>query len=350
MWLADDGKPPIHLDHLTPQLASQVTQIWAVRIDTFRTTQQVLRSLPSPEEPDFDPPLHPSPDKRARLEQEHNQLHFANITNFGKQVLDWYWSRHSEVHILVEPHLDPQKHQQTCQYFTVRGRTAFGTPAQPNADNTGTHGGILILGDPSCGLTPLEAFTLQGCGYQAFLWQATECTVLVAGVYLKTGENIQTDTNATIISRLLALVEATAHPFILLGDWQNSPSSFTSTVLPSEVLAPDQSLLSGSVIDYGLVHNSLASTTALTTEWGIPWRPHALLTMHLNLEAATKNTGKSSISHPPTSPKHMSSSSTATRQMPHPSNGLTGSLAPSSTCSRNTRGRLRDGEQHSRWS
>ena len=47
------------------------------------------------------------------------------------------------------------------------------------------------------------------------------------------------------MSRLLALVEATAHPFILLRDWQNSPSSFTSTVLPSkfhfEVLAPDHS-------------------------------------------------------------------------------------------------------------
>ena len=148
------------------------------------------------------------------------------------------------------------------------------------------------MGDPSCGLTPLENYSLQGCGYQAFLWQATDCTILVAGVYLKTGENIQTDTNATIISRLLALVEATAHPYILLGDWQNSPSSFTSTVLPSkfhfEVLAPDHSLLSGNVIDYGLVHQSLASTTAITTEWGIPWRPHALLTLHLNLKAATK--------------------------------------------------------------
>ena len=35
MWIADDGKPPTHLEHLTPQLASQVTQVWAVHIDTF---------------------------------------------------------------------------------------------------------------------------------------------------------------------------------------------------------------------------------------------------------------------------------------------------------------------------
>ena len=284
MWIADDGKPPIHLEHLTPQLASQVTQVWAVHIDTFRSTQQALRSLPPPEEPDFDPPLHPSPEKKARLEQRHNNLHFANVTHFGRQVLDWYWSRQSEVYVLVETHLDPQQHQQTCQYFSIRGRTAFGTPAQANESNTGTHGGILVLADPSCGLTPLESYTNQGCGFQAFLWQATECTILVAGTYMKTGETLQSDVNATILARLLALAQATNHPFVLLGDWQNSPGSITSTVSPPkfhfEVLSPDASLLSGNVIDYALIHTRLASTTSLTTEWAIFWRPHALISYH----------------------------------------------------------------------
>ena len=110
--------------------------------------------------------------------------------------------------------------------------------------------------------------------------------------YLKTGEGIQSDTNATIIAKLLALVEATKHPYILLGDWQNKAGSFTSTVLPSkfhfDIKAPDHSLLSGNVIDYALLHNTLASTTALTSDWAVPWRPHALLTLQLNIEAATK--------------------------------------------------------------
>ena len=88
------------------------------------------------------------------------------------------------MYIFVETHLDPQKRQQTCQYFTIRGRTAFGAPAQANEDNTGTHGGILVLGDQACGLTPLESYTCHGSGYQAFLWQATDCTILIAGVYL----------------------------------------------------------------------------------------------------------------------------------------------------------------------
>ena len=84
MWLADDGQVPTHLPNLTPSLASQITQVWAVSI---KTPQQVLHDLPPPEEPDYEPPLHPSPNKRARLEQDHNVLHFGNVTNFGRQVL-----------------------------------------------------------------------------------------------------------------------------------------------------------------------------------------------------------------------------------------------------------------------
>ena len=292
MWLADDGRVPTHLPRLTPQLASQVVQIWAVHIDTFTTTQQIIQRLPPPAEPDFDPPLHPSPEKKPRLEQAHCRLHYANVTNFGRQVIDWYWTRTSEPYIFVETHLDPQQHEQTCQYYTVRGRTAFGTPAWPNSDNSGNHGGILILGDQSSCLTPVESFTLQGCGYQAFLWQATELTVLIAGIYLRTNEGIQSETNATIISKLLALLQATTHPYILIGDWQNKPSTISSTVLPSkfhfDILAPDVSMLSGNVIDFSLIHTSLSGTTALTTEWAVPWRPHALLTLHLDIDAATK--------------------------------------------------------------
>ena len=63
-------------------------------------------------------------------------------------------------------------------------------------------------------------------------------------------------------------------------------------MLPSkfhfDIKAPDHSILSGNVIDYALLHNTLASTTALTSDWAVPWRPHALLTLQLNIEAATK--------------------------------------------------------------
>ena len=292
MWIADDGKVPTHLPNLTPSLASQITQVWAVNMDCFKTPQQVLHGLPPPEEPDYEPPLHPSPVKRARLEQDHNVLHFSNVTNFGRQVLEWYWTRDSGIYIFAETHLDPQKHWETCQYLTVRGRLAFGTPADLNKENTGTHGGLLVVADAACGVTQFEAYTIHGCGFQSFLWQATECTILVIGLYMRTGETLQSATNAAIMSRLLALLTHTAHPFVCIGDWQNPPSAMAGTVLSSKfhfgILAPDHSVLSGNTIDYAILHNTLAGTTTLLTEWSVPWRPHALLQLKFDIEAATR--------------------------------------------------------------
>ena len=75
--------------------------------------------------------------------------------------------------------------------------------------------------------------------------------MLVAGVYLKPNETLQSPTNATIMARLLALTEASVRPFVLFGDWQNPPSAMSSMVLNSkfhfEILAPDISVLSGNV-------------------------------------------------------------------------------------------------------
>ena len=68
----------------------------------------------------------------------------------------------------------------------------------------------------------LESYTIQGCGFHAFLWQAIEATILVVGIYLHHSETFQSKTNAAIIARLLALLEGTKHPFVIIGDWQNA--------------------------------------------------------------------------------------------------------------------------------
>ena len=88
----------------------------------------------------------------------------------------------SQIYVLVETHLDQQKHHSMCQYFEVRGRHAFGYPAHANSNNDGTHGGILIIHDTAHGLTKLEHFEIDGCGYQAFLWEAKARSILVVAV------------------------------------------------------------------------------------------------------------------------------------------------------------------------
>ena len=158
----------------------------------------------------------------------------ANITAFGRHTLDWYWSRDNELHVFVEAHLDSQKHHSMCQYFEVRGRHAFGYPAHSNQNNEGNHGGILILHDTAHGLSKVENFDIEGCGYQAFLWEAKARSLLVIAVYFKTSENLQGPTNSKLLARILALIDATNRQYILVGDWNNHPEQFQQTVLSSK--------------------------------------------------------------------------------------------------------------------
>ena len=78
-----------------------------------------------------------------------------------------------------------------CQYFEVRGLRAFGAPAHSNTNNDGARGGVLILHDTAHGITDVESFHIEGCGYHAFLWEAKARSILVAAVYFKTNESVQ---------------------------------------------------------------------------------------------------------------------------------------------------------------
>lgn len=196
------------------------------------------------------------------------RIHVANITTFGKHTLDWQWSRDNDLHVLVETHLDKQKRNSLCQYFEVTGRHAFGLPARTNDTNEGNHGGILILHDTYHGVAQLEQYHIEGCGYQAFLWEAKARSILVVAVYFKT------TTNSQLLARILALIEASNRQYILLGGWR--PNQFQKTVLDSkfhwQILAPDATLLNGNTVDYALIHNQLAPLTSMTADWAVPWR------------------------------------------------------------------------------
>ena len=174
------------------------------------------------------------------------------------------------------------------QYFEVGGRHAFGYPAHSNPDKEGNHGGILILYDTAHGLSKVENYDIEGRGYQAFLWEAKARSVLVVAVYFKTNENLQGPTNSKLLPRILALVDATNRPYILVGDWNNHPDLFQQTVLSSkfhwQILAPDATLLNGNTVDYAIMHQNLAPLASMTTEWAVPWRPHCLLTYAFELD------------------------------------------------------------------
>ena len=251
MWIADDGGNPKVLPFLTPQLPGQIVPVWRIQTSALVTPRQIARALPAPETPDYDPPLHGTPPKKAKFTQDKMRLHVANITSFGRRTLDWYWSRDNELYVFVETHLDSQKHHSMCQYFEVRGRHAFGYPAHNNPNNEGNHGGILILYDTAHGLSKVENFDIEGCGYQAFLWEAKARSLLVIAVYFKTNENLQGPTNSKLLARILALIDAT-----------NRQATVLSSKFHWQILAPDATLLNGNTLDYAIMHQNLAPLAA----------------------------------------------------------------------------------------
>ena len=170
-----------------------------------------------------------------------------------------------------------------CQYFEVGGRHAFGYPPHSNATNEGTHGGILILHDTAHGISQVEHYAIEGCG-----WEAKGRSILVIAVYFKTNETLQGQTNSKLLARILTLLQASNRQFMMVGDWNNHPDQFQSTVLNSkfhwQILAPDATLLNGNTVDYAIMHQNLATHTSMTTDWAVPWRPHCLVTYALELD------------------------------------------------------------------
>lgn len=70
-------------------------------------------------------------------------------------------------------------------------------------------------------------------------------------------ESLQSEVNSQILSRLLTLTETTAHPFLLIENWQNAPESFTHSRFKFSLLAPGHSVLNGNVLDYALLSDRL---------------------------------------------------------------------------------------------
>ena len=232
--------------------------------------------------------LHPP--KKARFAETSKQLlqvHFANVTQFGKSVQEWFWSRPADVHLFTETHLDEQRTEQQMQYFQVRGRNGYGHPAHSN-ENGGNHGGFLVLHMPHHLSHFLDAFTIDGCGWIAFVLSFQELQIAFFSIYFKCEEGLQGRTNSKLLARLLGVISNLQIAWCILGDWNCSPDEVSASVLLQKfqgtIFAPDESTLRGSVLDFAVVHNSLAGYAHLQTTWDVPFRPHCLLTLNLDLE------------------------------------------------------------------
>ena len=184
--------------------------------------------------------------KKSRGHCETLNLFFGNVTQFGHKVQDWIWTKPNHLVFLQETHMGTKTMETALQYFNTRGWRAYGVAAHPTG-NGGTSGGFITLHGQKHLTHHIQTYTQEGNGWTAIGLQRADKLILDH-----------------------------AHvPFIIGGDWQNSPDALAATVIMSNfqfqiVDTGAPTTLHGSQLDYLLVSNVLVSSIQLQTEWEVP--------------------------------------------------------------------------------
>ena len=207
-----------------------------------------------------------------------------NVANYGKHVESWAMHL-EEPTFLVETHVGTEKMEEKLQFLQTRGKKVIAMPAHPTGQG-GTHGGIFLLHDKDQMFHKLEEFSVMGHGWLAALWTFQDISVVVIGVYMKSGEGIQGKTNADIWANLVAYLRNLQMPYVVLGDFNEDPDEVGKTKIAqkagAEILRSDQeTTLLGSEIDWGLISRNFAPITSLRTCWDVPVKPHCMIVMEM---------------------------------------------------------------------
>ena len=104
--------------------------------------------------------------------------------------------------------------------------------------------------------------------------------LLLIVLYLPPGPHHE-DTSNNTLQYVGLLIKHTRCPFLILGDWNQTPEELSETGFPNFVNSTfihtnDTACTQGkgTNIDYGLCDHRIAHTIKLTTDREVPWSPH----------------------------------------------------------------------------
>ena len=100
------------------------------------------------------------------------------------------------------------------------------------------------------------------------------------GLSLATVKHYKVRRMQAIIGRILALLEATKHPYVIIGDWQNPPEAIASTVLPAKICLYDNPTNAAA--------QHWADWLSKTEQYLLQERPWAAQGRGVNLQAVAK--------------------------------------------------------------
>ena len=213
-------------------------------------------------------------------------LRVSNITMWRREIADWIKTSEDHILLLQETHLGPTQAREAAQFMHRQGYQMYGGIAQPT--EKGTKGGVSVLIKSHIQGRVELSHLEEGCGFEAVDVRLQHTNLLVVSVYLQTGTSIHHRPNSSILAELLSLVKNWKGVWIIAGDFNTPPEELAATNLLAEmngclcrvgVPTTDQ----GREIDYAIVHRALESLCQLRMEWAVPRKPHASLTLKLDL-------------------------------------------------------------------
>ena len=276
VWLADDGKcPEVH--KVVPELIKQgAVMIWASRAEQSNFWSTTVGN--------FEPPT-----KKGRHPHQEIDICYANITQWTKDAKEWMIQQDHSIVMMVETHLNGVKleaaHNDLCRHRWQ--------PTLLEASDTGrggNSGGHLFTVREGQSAYKLHSFDLQGNGFLANVLQRQQMELVLVTLYLKCGEDLNSQANATVLGQLAAFLQELATPWIVAGDFQVPPLQWEGhnllNVLKAEVVCAGQpTMISGAEIDYVLASRCVAPFISIKVNWDVPWKPHAALNIKLDQEA-----------------------------------------------------------------
>ena len=135
----------------------------------------------------------------------------------------------------------------------------------------GSSGGVAVLAKRHLNFRFLDSFQLQGKGFVLAVARFAGSDVVFGSLYLETGQDLSTPTNAAILAKLVATLQALAAPWLVAGDFNCDLDTIRQTRLAEAtngafIGAGEATCSTGGQIDYVWVHTRLQGLTEVSVD------------------------------------------------------------------------------------
>ena len=276
VWLVDDGECPQVQKEVPDSIKRGAVMIWASRAEQSSFwTQTVGR---------FDPPA-----KRVKTDAGAIEVFYGNVTHWNNDVKDWLLQQDMQIAMLVETHVTGHKAALAAQQL-ARSRWQLEKVDAFETGRGGTSGGQFFCSREGQSTYRIHHYDKEGNGFLANVLQRQKWEVVLVSVYLRTGEDLNSVTNAIILGELAAFLGELAVPWMLVGDFQVPPEQWAGhqllNVLKAEVVKGGQpTMINGAELDYLIASRTLSPFIDIKINWDVPWKPHAGLVVTIDSSA-----------------------------------------------------------------